>query len=445
MNFLFQLSTVQIEMKSFKCQNSESSSLENNNRITESVNGRSESYYHHQRHAGHRVDERLASLERKISIVARKRGILEKRVVYENQDELKQKILSLEKSQSMLGNRVENVSKQAEEKMGKVEESIIRVYESLENIEEKFENNKSEEKRELSKLEVNAAKKYAELSLTREELVNLRRTVQALSVSASKLQEKSDLQRDSITSLKSSLVNVTRTRDLEAVSSPLLGLEGASGITKELERAEDDYRTMIESLPANCEEHHDGLTMLAPGGQALPLLVSCHRGWIVIGRRIDGTVDFDRKWNEYAEGFGSPLNELWLGNEAIHRLTRDNCTRLGIDLVDIYGNRWRAEYENFRVDSDETGYRMSVSGYSGNATDAFSYQNGMAFSAKDKDMDTSSSDCAANYRGGWWFSHCQHANLNGRYSLGLAWYRADTNQWMAVVSAVMSIQRKQHC
>lgn len=56
--------------------------------------------------------------------------------------------------------------------------------------------------------------------------------------------------------------------------------------------------------------------------------------------------------------------------------------------------------------------------YSGNASDAFQYQNDMQFSAIDVDRDISNTHCAGNYEGGWWFSHCQHANLNGRYNLG---------------------------
>lgn len=402
------------------------------------------SQLHHGKHtfsrssSARRVDERLNHLEHKIALIARRPSMLEKRVVYENGDELTPRVLALEKGAREIERRLGTMSKDIGSSIGKVDESIIRLFETVESLGEKFDKNKLEEKREVARLEVNAVKKYAELSLTREELGNLRRTVQALSVSASKLQEKSDAQQESLADLKRSVDNGTRLRELE------LSVAKAGQITKELEHVEDNYRTMVDSLPGNCEDR-DGLTLLAPGAQASPLLVSCHDGWIVVGRRIDGMVEFDRTWNEYAEGFGSPVNEFWLGNEALHRLTRDNCTSLRVDLTDIYGSHWRAEYDNFLVESENTGYRLSVSGYSGNATDALSYQNGMSFSAKDRDMDISSADCAANYRGGWWFSHCQHANLNGRYSLGLAWYQSDNNRWMAVASSVMSVKRKSQC
>ncbi len=43
--------------------------------------------------------------------------------------------------------------------------------------------------------------------------------------------------------------------------------------------------------------------------------------WTVIQRRINGTIDFYREWNEYKNGFGDLQTEFWLGNEKIHQLT----------------------------------------------------------------------------------------------------------------------------
>ena len=43
----------------------------------------------------------------------------------------------------------------------------------------------------------------------------------------------------------------------------------------------------------------------------------------------------------------------------------------------------------------------------------------MAFSTKDQDNDLSSSTgCAQNYKGGWWFKNCYYAFLNGFYYRG---------------------------
>lgn len=114
-------------------------------------------------------------------------------------------------------------------------------------------------------------------------------------------------------------------------------------------------------------------------------------------------------------------------------------------MQDIYDNAWEAIYSTFNVATREDGYRLSISGYSGNASDAFQYQNDMQFSAIDVDRDISNTHCAGNYEGGWWFSHCQHANLNGRYNLGLTWFDASRNEWIAVKSSHMMISKRTNC
>lgn len=439
---------MQIELKSLKCEFTlpshrqeefqKSEHHDKANFLDNEVNGphdilstQRHSYSHVLVHRS-RLEQRLRNIERKISIVARKRAMIEKRVVYEDREHFEERVKNLELIQAELSQKVFNTSRDLVS-MNEIDESMVRLYDSLRLLEEAVYTNRSEVKQELAKLGINAARKAAELSLTREELGNLRRAVQALSVSASQLQEKSDAQRKNLDAMNETLSRLDLNRNLAR----------ATNVTHELEQVEDQYRLMVDSLPGNCEER-DGLTLLTPGPGA-PLLTFCHAGWIVVARRIDGAVDFDRTWNEYSIGFGSPVSEFWIGNEALHRLTRDNCSKLRIDLSDTYGVHWIAEYEHFTVDSEESGYRLHVSGYSGNATDALSYQDNMAFSAKDRDMDISTTDCAANYRGGWWFSHCQHANLNGRYSLGLTWFQSTSNEWMVVVSSEMSVQRKQNC
>ena len=51
----------------------------------------------------------------------------------------------------------------------------------------------------------------------------------------------------------------------------------------------------------------------------------------------------------------------------------------------------------------------------GDAGDSLANHNQMQFSTKDDDNDAYSSNCAALYKGGWWYRSCYHSNLNGLY------------------------------
>lgn len=204
------------------------------------------------------------------------------------------------------------------------------------------------------------------------------------------------------------------------------------------------YESIVNKLPADCSEvsssssSGDGLYLIAPAGRR-PIMVHCQQNWTTIQRRVDGSVDFNQSWNDYAKGFGRPESEYWIGNDVLHRLTQNSCMRLRINIQDIYDNFWFAEYGSFRIASRAEGYRLDIGHYTGNASDAMDYQNHMEFSAIDVDRDISNTHCAGNYEGGWWFSHCQHANLNGRYNLGLTWFDSTRNEWIAVKSSHMAV------
>ncbi|XP_035664242.1 ficolin-1-A-like [Branchiostoma floridae] len=72
-------------------------------------------------------------------------------------------------------------------------------------------------------------------------------------------------------------------------------------------------------------------------------------GWTVIQRRQDGSVPFNRTWEEYKLGFGNTSGEYWLGNDNIHLLTSQENFTLRVDLMDWGGQTAYAEYSLFRI------------------------------------------------------------------------------------------------
>jgi len=119
-----------------------------------------------------------------------------------------------------------------------------------------------------------------------------------------------------------------------------------------------------------------------------------------------------------------------------------NNTELRIDLWDIYGRYWWAHFDTFHIGDAESGYVLHSQGFRGNASDALSYHEGMKFSTLDKDHDISNTNCAQSYQGGWWYSHCQHVNINGKYALGLTWYNSSENEWIAVSRVEMKVRER---
>ena len=139
-------------------------------------------------------------------------------------------------------------------------------------------------------------------------------------------------------------------------------------------------------------------------------------GWTVIQRRLDGSVNFTRPWNEYAFGFGNVNTEYWLGNEHIYRMTSIQKYSIRIDLWDWDDNHAYALYDNFHVDNEQTLYQLHIEHYSGTAGDSMGEgHNKMRFSTIDSDNDQWYSSCAKMDQSGWWFQSCGYSSLNGLY------------------------------
>nr|XP_039261729.1 ficolin-1-A-like [Styela clava] len=138
-------------------------------------------------------------------------------------------------------------------------------------------------------------------------------------------------------------------------------------------------------------------------------------GWFVFQRRMDGTEDFYRGWNDYVNGFGEKDKEMWLGLETMHQLTKNGSYELRVDLENFNGDTAHATYRAFSIASASDKYRLTLGDYNGTAGDSLAYHNNMQFSTKDSDNDQTSGSCAITCSGAWWYNSCHDSNLNGIY------------------------------
>ena len=145
-------------------------------------------------------------------------------------------------------------------------------------------------------------------------------------------------------------------------------------------------------------------------------IINGGRGWLVVQRRQDRLVDFNRTWLEYEDGFGILAGEFWYGLKALHCLTGQGGWEMRMDIKLANGTNIFLQYEQFKVASAKDKYRIAVGGFQGTTTDPMAIHNGMYFTTKDSDNDRWRKNCAlrdsAYPNGGWWYIDCWHFNPN---------------------------------
>lgn len=136
--------------------------------------------------------------------------------------------------------------------------------------------------------------------------------------------------------------------------------------------------------------------------------VYCEEGWIIIHRRVDGSQSFEKKWNEFRDGFGSIRADFWMGLEKMHRITREGSYELMVIVRSFEGEEKRSTYKGFKIASKSEQYRLDFDKFiGGDAGDSLTRQNGMQFSSLDRDNSKHKTlHCAQHFNSSWWFKDC---------------------------------------
>ncbi|KAH3802662.1 hypothetical protein DPMN_156340 [Dreissena polymorpha] len=223
-------------------------------------------------------------------------------------------------------------------------------------------------------------------------------------------------------SLKNRSLNTLQ--ELFRITSDIAILKTSNEILKNVS---DDIIRRQNKYPNSCDGVAvSGEYIINPYGMKVYCDVDFNnKGWMVIQRRMDGSVNFNRTWSDYKAGFGELRGEVWFGNEKIYQLTKDNPRELMIEMETFNGTKRYALYSKFYVSSESKKYQLYAAGYTGDAGDGLAttdsrassfVHTGQSFSTFDADNDLNSNFCCAcTWGGGWWYQSCYTVHLNGKY------------------------------
>ena len=148
-------------------------------------------------------------------------------------------------------------------------------------------------------------------------------------------------------------------------------------------------------------------------------------GWIIYQRRVDGSLNFTRSWQDYKDGFGTNgdgTTELWLGNENVYQMVQSygylkGELRIEADAFD--GTHCWLVASDFRMYPEGRRYKMDwgrvTESHSGIALN-WNFHEVLTF--KTHDNVDGQAQCLREYKGGWWYGHvndCVQIFLNGVY------------------------------
>ncbi|XP_061191062.1 microfibril-associated glycoprotein 4-like [Saccostrea echinata] len=211
----------------------------------------------------------------------------------------------------------------------------------------------------------------------------------------------------------------------------------------ELRRENKEIRDLLNNLTlkslkvnVDCKDLYreghtrSGVYGINPFGNETQINVFCDMenqggGWTAIQKRKSGSVSFFKTWVEYKTGFGNAEDTYWIGNDVIHKLTKGRNSSLFVSIALQNGTTLYELYQQFSVSDESDNYELFLGGpATGTLGDSVldpgrsdSVLSGVSFSTPDRDNDMGvDRNCAAVFKGGWWFRNCYSAFLNGPWS-----------------------------
>ncbi|XP_060660326.1 fibroleukin-like [Drosophila nasuta] len=144
-------------------------------------------------------------------------------------------------------------------------------------------------------------------------------------------------------------------------------------------------------------------------------------GWIIIQRRIDDDVKFDRSFREYKDGFGNLENSFFIGLRNLYALLSVQQHELFIALESLSGETRYARYNNFQIGNENARFKLlSLGEYEGTAGNGLHNSLGNKFLPYDSTIITY--EKVTN--NGWWIDEARNgieSNLNDIISQWNTW------------------------
>ncbi|XP_015033907.3 fibrinogen gamma chain [Drosophila willistoni] len=259
--------------------------------------------------------------------------------------------------------------------------------------------------------------------------------------------EKQEEHIKKLNSSVSSYRSIFMQKELEITDLQIKTREDKTSIQDYLQQISNYEDQLKTSQVSSCVPfgNSTGIHLLhLPSGK--PFFVPCESrntnfgtGWTVIQRRLDGSVNFYRDWNQYREGFGELSSEFFIGLDKLYRMTTNERYELLIHFQ-FFGSEESnyIRYSNFSIGNETEKYVLKYLGvvtcdngfkfegytnygYVLGCHDPMENNIGMKFTTYDQDNDNFYwQNCAKECHGAWWFNSCSligngFSHLNGLY------------------------------